>query len=297
MQSGIRIDVMPAQIVTRPQRPRAAEVHEPSIIVDRDGIVADLMKIPLTAARLGAKLLQGLVISQTTYRRAQPERRREINRRWSRELLRIAGISVRTIGFPDTAERPVTLVANHISWADIFALNSQRACHFIAKRELRQWPVAGRLLENVGTVFIDRSNRRETHRLASVIHGLMEAGETVAVFPEGTTSRGSDVLKFHASLLEPVVAAGGEVWVVAIRYVGAGGRWTDAAAYVDDMTLIDSLRALARAGPVTAEVRFLEAIACRGLHRRAVAERAETLIRAAVRGSAPGTAQPPVRTS
>ncbi len=241
------------------------------------------MRVPLTALRMSSKLVQGLYISQTSYRRADPARRREINRRWSRELLRITGIDVRAIGFPKTTDRPVTLVANHVSWADIFALNTERACHFIAKRELRQWPIAGRLLENVGTVFIDRNNRRETHRLASVIHGLMEAGETVAVFPEGTTSRGDDVLKFHASLLEPVVAVGGEVWVVAIRYLDRHGRWTDAAAYIGEMTLVDSLRALARAGAVTAEVRFLEAIHCRGLHRRAVAERAEELVRAAVR--------------
>lgn len=244
------------------------------------------MKVPLTALRLSCKLLEGLLISQTTYRRADPATRREINRRWSRELLRISGIDVRAIDFPSGAHRPVTLVANHISWADIFALNSERACHFIAKRELRRWPIAGRLLENVGTVFIDRGNRRETHRLASIIHRLMEAGETVALFPEGTTSRGDDVLKFHASLLEPVVAAGGEVWVVAIRYLDWQGRWTDAPAYVGEMTLVDSLRALARAGKVTAEVRFLEAIDCRGLHRRAVAERAEELVRRAIRNPA-----------
>ncbi|MFN3630314.1 MAG: lysophospholipid acyltransferase family protein [Casimicrobiaceae bacterium] len=241
------------------------------------------MKVPLTALRVSAKLVQGLYISQTIYRRADPAGRRALNRRWSSELLRIAGIDVRAIGFPEQTNRPVTLVANHVSWADIFALNTVRACHFIAKRELRQWPIVGRLLENVGTVFIDRSDRRETHRLGSIIHDLMAASETVAVFPEGTTSRGDDVLKFHASLLEPVVAVGGEVWVVAIRYLDRHDRWTDAAAYIGEMTLIDSLRALARAGPVTAELRFLEAIDCRGLHRRAVAERAEALVRAAIR--------------
>lgn len=228
-------------------------------------------------------------MSATSFARADAVRRHHIIRIWSCDILHLAGIEVRAIGFPADAERPVTLVANHVSWADIFALNTQRACHFIAKAELRRWPVAGRLLANVGTVFINRSDRKETHRLKRVVHDLLQAGETVAVFPEGTTSAGRDVLKFHASLLEPIVASEGEVWVVAIRYFcrskdsnAAGEERTDAAAYIDDMSLMDSLRAIHRAEPVTVEVRFVEAIDCAGKTRREVALRAEAAIRAVV---------------
>lgn len=241
-------------------------------------------------ARLLGKLLFGLWISVTSFARADSIRRHKIIRTWSREILLLAGIEVRAIGFPADAERPVTLVANHVSWADIFALNTQRACHFIAKAELRRWPLAGRLLANVGTIFINRSDRKETHRLKRVVHELLDAGETVAVFPEGTTSGGRDVMKFHASLLEPIVASEGEVWVVAIRYfrrtkAGGAGREerTDAAAYIGDMSLIESLRAIHRAEPVIAEVRFVEAIDCAGKTRREVAQQAEAAIRAVVR--------------
>lgn len=235
--------------------------------------------------RLLGKLLVGLWISVTSFARADPVARHAIIRRWSRELLHIAGIEVRAIGFPADTERPVTLVANHVSWADIFALNSERACHFIAKAELRRWPLAGRLLANVGTIFINRSDRKETHRLGRVVHELLAKGETVAVFPEGTTSDGTDVLKFHASLLEPIVASEGEVWVVAIRYfVGEGAsQRSQAAAYIDEMSLMESLRTIHDARPVTAEVRFLEAINCAGKTRREVALQAEGLIRAALR--------------
>lgn len=239
--------------------------------------------------RLVVKLLHGLWLSVTTFARADAQRRHAIIRNWSREVLQLAAVEVRAIGFPADSERPVTLVANHVSWADIFALNTQRACHFIAKAELRRWPLAGRLLANVGTVFINRSDRKETHRLKDVVHRLLEHGETVAVFPEGTTSDGRDVLKFHASLLEPIVASEGEVWVVAIRYfrrpathgVVAEQR-TDAAAYIGEMSLLDSLRALHEAAPVIAELRFVEAIQCAGLTRRDVAERAQALIRQVV---------------
>lgn len=241
-------------------------------------------------ARLLGKLLVGLWISATSFARADPVRRHVIIRNWSREILHLAGIEVRAIGFPADTERPVTLVANHVSWADIFALNTQRACHFIAKAELRRWPLAGRLLANVGTVFINRNDRKETHRLKQVVHELLEAGETVAVFPEGTTSIGRDVLKFHASLLEPVVASEGEVWVVAIRYFcrsktdeTGGEQRTDAAAYVGQMSLMESLRSIHRVEPVIVEVRFVEAIDCCGKTRREVAQQAESAVRAIVR--------------
>ncbi len=232
-------------------------------------------------ARLTGKLLIGLWISVTSFARGDSVRRHAIIRSWSREILHLAGVDVRAIGFPTDSERPVTLIANHVSWADIFALNTQRACHFIAKAELRQWPLAGRLLANVGTIFINRSDRKETHRLKRVVHELLEAGETVAVFPEGTTSDGHGVLKFHASLLEPIVASEGEVWVVAIRYFrGHGTERTDAAAYIGDMTLLQSLQLIHDCGLVVAELHFIEAINCAGLSRRAVAQRAEAAIRA-----------------
>ena len=233
--------------------------------------------------RLLGQIVGGLLVSVTSFARGTQQKRHAIIRSWSRAVLHQAGVDVRAVGFPNDADKPVTLVANHVSWSDIFALNSQHACHFIAKSELKSWPLAGRLLTNVGTIFIDRNDRKDTHRLKRVVHDLLAAGETVAVFPEGTTSNGFDVLKFHASLLEPIVAAEGEVWVVAIRYfrVSDGAR-TDAPAYIADLSLLDSLRAIHDVGGVIAELRFLEAIQCAGLSRREVAQRAEALIRAAV---------------
>ena len=231
-------------------------------------------------ARLTCKLLSALWMSMTEFPRANASQRHAITRTWSREILHLAGVEVRAVGFPTDAERPVTLVANHVSWTDIFALNSQHACHFIAKVELRQWPLAGRLLANVGTIFINRNDRKETHRLKRVVHELLEAGETVAVFPEGTTSDGRDVLKFHASLLAPIVASEGEVWVVAIRYFrGKTNQRTDAAAYIGDATLLQSLKAIHDNAPLVAELHFIEAINCANLSRRDVARRAEATIR------------------
>jgi 1-acyl-sn-glycerol-3-phosphate acyltransferase len=242
------------------------------------------MSFYLRIVRLLLKLLAGLLISVTAYRRADAAGKRRINSQWSRELLAIAGIEVRAVDFPvDSSSHAVTLVANHVSWSDIFALNSQRACHFIAKSELRDWPLAGKLLDNVGTIFINRSDRKETLRLGTVVRELMQAGETVAVFPEGTTSIGNDVLKFHASLLEPVVAAGGEVWVVAIRYFANAER-TEAASYYGDMNLLESLKRIHQAQPVVAELKFVRAIDCAGKTRREVASEAEELIGEVVRG-------------
>lgn len=243
------------------------------------------MPFAFRLVRLILKLISGLLLSVTRYRNADADGKRRINSKWSRELLAIAGIQVRAVDFPVVANsHAVTLVANHVSWADIFALNSQRPCHFIAKAELRDWPIAGKLLDNVGTIFINRSDRKETLRLGTVVREYMAAGETVAVFPEGTTSDGRDVLKFHASLLEPVVAAEGEVWVVAIRYF-KGTERTLAASYIGDMTFLDSLKLIHAAQPITAELKFVKSIACAGKTRREVAAEAEALIGEVVRGA------------
>jgi 1-acyl-sn-glycerol-3-phosphate acyltransferase len=237
--------------------------------------------------RLCLKLLAARHMSSRAFARADSHGRHQITRSWSRAMLHLAGVEVRAVGFPSDVDRPVTLVANHVSWADIFALNSTHACHFIAKAELRSWPIAGQMLANVGTIFIDRSDRKETHRLKHVVQKLLHAGETVAVFPEGTTSDGRGVLKFHASLLEPIVAAEGEVWVVAVRYfrgpLASGSRErTHAAAYIGDMSLLQSLQSIHREAPVVVELQFVEAINCAGRTRREIAQQAEAAIRAVV---------------
>ena len=208
---------------------------------------------------------------------------------WARQMLAILGIELQLSGQPP-AHGPVLLVANHISWLDILVMHAARHCRFVSKSEVRHWPLIGTLATGAGTLYIERASRRDAMRVVHHMAERLAEGDILAAFPEGTTSDGRDVLKFHASLLEPVVAAGGEVWVVAVRYfrpapsreVHAEMR-TDAAAYIGDTTMLQSLHAIFAAQPLIAEVRFLEAIDCAGRTRREVAQRAQEAIRAVVR--------------
>jgi 1-acyl-sn-glycerol-3-phosphate acyltransferase len=167
----------------------------------------------LRLTQLVAHLFRGLATTWTVFPKVDGPTRRQHVRTWSGKLLTLAGVRVRVVGEPLPPENFV-IVANHISWVDIFAINSLRAVSFVAKKELASWPVAGRLLKNVGTLFIDRSKRRDTGRMVAILAQHIREGEPLAFFPEGGVSHGVGVRQFNASLLQPVVDA--KAWVVPI---------------------------------------------------------------------------------
>ncbi len=155
--------------------------------------------------------------------------RRGAIRHWSRMLIATCGVRprvVRTGGVRPLAELPAgrLVVANHISWIDIFVIHSQCPCSFVAKDEIRRWPLLGTLVARTGTLFIERGKRRAVHRMIEHIERRLQAGGRVAVFPEGTKSDGRRLLPFHANLIEGAVRAGVPVAPVGIRYVDGNGE-------------------------------------------------------------------------
>src|SRR5947199_5895908 len=102
---------------------------------------------------------------------------------------------VRVSGLPAAGLRGnLLIVANHISWLDIFVLNTLQPARFIAKSEMRAWPLFGRLMAGVGTLFIERDRRRHTHHINRHAADALAQGDVLAVFPEGATSDGTRVL-------------------------------------------------------------------------------------------------------
>jgi 1-acyl-sn-glycerol-3-phosphate acyltransferase len=167
--------------------------------------------------RLAGHAVAGLVTTWVKFPSASRAQQIALVKKWSRRLVEIAGVEIRVVGHLPVAKRAV-LVANHISWVDIFAINALRPASFIAKEELSRWPVAGRLLRNVGTVFIDRSKRRDTGRVGRMLAAHLEQGETLAFFPEGRVSHGVGVHAFHGSLLQPAIDAKATIVPIAISY-------------------------------------------------------------------------------
>ncbi len=205
-------------------------------------------------------------------------RRQATVSRWSRRLLAIIGVRVRLSGPVAVADAGYLIASNHVSWVDIFALLGQMPLTFVAKSEIRGWPLIGPLAAGVGTLFIERGRSRHARATNERIAALIQAGGVVSVFPEGTTTLGDRLLPFHAALFQPVVDACSAVQPVALLYRDASGKPTTIPAYVDDMSLVASVWRILRMGHVEVELRRVEPIATAGLGRREVSLATEQAI-------------------
>jgi 1-acyl-sn-glycerol-3-phosphate acyltransferase len=182
----------------------------------------------LRCVRLGLHLLWGAATIASVYPLASTSVRLQLKRRWSRQLLRMLGIRLDVCW--DNAPAGSLVVANHVSWLDIYALNATHAMAFVAKSDVRAWPLVGWLAARTDTVFLRRGLRADARDANARIAALLLAGQDVAVFPEGTTTDGSTLLDFHAALLQPAIAAGRPIQPVAITYHDRHGRRNCAAA-------------------------------------------------------------------
>ena len=210
-------------------------------------------------------------------------------RRWSVQLMKILQVRVRLQGVaPDLSARNVMLVANHVSWLDIYLLNTARPARFVAKSEVRAWPVVGWLAHKTGTLFIDRTKRHDTARVCQEMSAALNNGECMAVFPEGTTSSGARLQPFHASLLQPVVASQGTLWPVTIRYTHADGSLNTAPAYADEISFGASLLRVTSQPMIYAELIFAPPIDAHGKTRRELAQQTEQTIASALSLAIPG---------
>ncbi len=178
-----------------------------------------------------------------------------LKQQWSRVLLWISGIAWRVRGEP-IRSGPVLFAANHVSWLDIFVLNCARPTTFVAKSEIRSWPLIGWLAAGADTIFIERGFRHAVHRVSLAMQARFQQGQAVGLFPEGTTSEGFDLLPFYANLFEPAIQSGVAVQPVALRFYHRGHR-SSHAAFVGAQTLIANIWLVFSGGGVMIEMVFL----------------------------------------
>jgi len=141
--------------------------------------------------------------------------------RTSRRLLRAFGVRLIEQGKPT---RGAVIVANHMSYMDIMVLSAMAPVVFVAKKEVKSWPVFGWFAAKAGTRFIDRERRADVARIGEDMNPVMAEGLSIVLFLEGTTSDGREVLPFRASLLAPAVAAGWSLVPAGITYAVPEGR-------------------------------------------------------------------------
>jgi len=212
--------------------------------------------------------------------------------RWPRRFLGwaayAAGMRVRSEGTP--LRRHVLFLANHLSWLDILVLAGASGTAFVSKDDVARWPVVGWLARLNDTVFIARASRAAVKDQAEALRSALARGQPVALFPEGTTDGGMDILPFRASLLASLFPPlqGVMVQPVALDYGAAGHD----VAWIGDETAPDNARrVLSRKGSVPVTVRFLAPVdpAAAG-DRKVLAEQARAEIVEALGGAPSGAA-------
>ena len=226
--------------------------------------------------------MKGLATTIFVFPFVAHDARQRLIGRWSRRLLHVLAVELHVSGEPAHLPERTLIVANHISWLDIFVINAYQPSRFIAKAEIRRWPVVGWLVSNVGTIFLDRTRRRDVAGINAVVEEALAAGDVIALFPEGTTTYGRELLPFHGSLIQPAIAAGGHVLPATIRYTHPDGTHSDAASYVGEQTLMGAVTALISAPKTLVRLQLHEPIATSGLRRREVAKHAHRVIRTAL---------------
>lgn len=233
--------------------------------------------------RLILHLLAGLSTCALIFPFIDASGREQRIKAWSAKLLKLCGVQVtirKTTG--EAPPKTELIVANHVSWLDIFVVNSLQPCRFVAKSDIRDWPLIGWLCDKAGTIFIARGRQRDVRRIYEGLVASIHAGERIAFFPEGTTSVQGEILPFHANLFEAAIEAKAPIQPYALRYTDASGNLHPATEFVGDMTFAQSVIAILKSNGIKAELMILPVIDSGDAHRRELAGTARDSIGSAL---------------
>jgi 1-acyl-sn-glycerol-3-phosphate acyltransferase len=218
-------------------------------------------------------------------RPATREQRADWLHRFCARGIRGMGIEIRVEGkFPERG----AVISNHLSYLDIVVFAALHPCVFVSKEEVRRWPVVGWMTTMSGTVYVARGHGGSAMRARKGMQAALDAGLPVVFFPEGTTSNGSHLLKFHSGLLSQVLAGGAPVTAAYLSYSltednGQDVSVADDVSYWGDRNMwLHIFKFLGLRG-VRAEVRFAEepiAFSSDGLHRKMAAVEARSAVEA-----------------
>ncbi|MDR2220292.1 MAG: 1-acyl-sn-glycerol-3-phosphate acyltransferase [Methylobacillus sp.] len=224
-------------------------------------------------------LLRGVATVIFIFPRLSPEQREETIRLWCVKILAILHVNVRARGhLPNIATRATLFVANHVSWIDVWALKSQLPMRFVAKSEVRRWPIIGWLSAQTGTLFVERNKRQETGEAINSVEDALRNNDNLCFFPEGTSTDGTTLQPFKTSLFQAAVNVRAHVCPVMIFYPHPHGGANTEAAFYGDLTLITSLRSVLSQKEIVVELDFAEPLEASQNDRRQLAEQSRAAI-------------------
>ena len=194
---------------------------------------------------------------------------------WSQQTLTILGIRVlheTAITQIEQSPAPLMLVANHVSWVDALIIQSIQPSIFVAKSEVKHWPIVGSIATACGVVFVDRGSPSSARRMVDDVSSALHHGYCVAGFPEGTSSEGSTVSLFHANLFEAAINHHIQVQPLAIRYTNPKtGALCLKAAFIGDIGFVQSMHQVITSTGIHAKVYAGELLSPQGHSRRTLA--------------------------
>ncbi len=193
--------------------------------------------------------------------------------------LDILHIRIHTDGsLPENLQQTI-VVSNHISWLDPLLLLIHYPLCFVAKKEIKQWFLLGKIVENTGHIFIDRENRRDSNIINKKLVTHLNNQANVAFFPEARTSKdGLNILPFKAALFESALISKSNIQAVAIRYYDINNKRTIIPAYTDNVSLLQSLRQILQQKEIIAHLSFIPTITPDALNRFALKDKVEQSI-------------------
>jgi lyso-ornithine lipid O-acyltransferase len=189
--------------------------------------------------------------------------------RWTARALRFMGIRLDVQGAPPAAG---VLVSNHLGYLDVFVYSAIAPTVFVSNADVAGWPLAGALAKLAGTIFIDRKRRADVVKVGAAMVPVIDAGQPLALFLEGTSTGGDQVLRFHSSLLEPAVRGRWPLTPAFISYHAPGISTSRELCYWGDAVFFPHFINLLGLPGAEARVRFGATFVADG-DRRALAER------------------------
>lgn len=207
--------------------------------------------------------------------RQSPEQKFLEIQNWSRQMLRVLSIDLESAAQSTQCltTQPRLLVANHVSWLDALVIQAVQPSVFVAKLEVKNWPIVGRIATACGVIYVKRGSPISSKRMVNDVAQALRNGSCVAGFPEGTSTAGATVNHFHANIFEAAIENVIAVQPVALRYTHPiTGDHCTKAAFIGEIGFLQSLHQVISANGIVAKISMGELLSPQGHTRRSLAQ-------------------------
>jgi 1-acyl-sn-glycerol-3-phosphate acyltransferase len=253
---------------------------EPGLVIGRSSQLRKVLK-------LTAEFFKAWCLLRLRFPRLQREERLREIQAWASRVLKILEIEVHCNQTSDS-DFAGLVVSNHLSWLDILVIQSLMPGLFVAKSEVRRWPLIGAMACGCETIFVDRASARSAHAMVDSSAAAFEQGYTVVAFPEGTSSDGRELGHFHSNIFEAAIRTRTPVQTITLQYVDTvTGQASQAAHFTGETTLLSSLRTVLAQTNIKTQVHVGERIQAIGHTRRSLCHLAHRIIRTQLLGRPP----------